>query len=120
MECHAVMQGNINVNSPLIYDNTMSSALRVYAEANQCVCVSPANFEGAMGPLSPAAVAAQTLAGAMVDIALAQLPGPGQARNLAAFEKEDQQRDAANTEFLTDGGIVLSVDPGKPCLGDEG
>mgnify|MGYP003386998876 CR=1 FL=1 len=73
MENNVVMQGNINVNSPLIYDDTMSNALRVYAAANQCVCVSPAIFAGAMGPLSPAAVAAQTLAEAMVGIALAQL-----------------------------------------------
>ena len=77
MDHHAVMQANINVNSPLIYDDTMSSALRIYAEAGQCVCVSPAIFAGAMGPLSPAAVAAQTLAEAMVGIALAQLVRPG-------------------------------------------
>lgn len=74
---NAVMQGNINVNSPLVYDDTMSGALRVYAEAGQCVCVSPAIFAGAMGPLSPAAVAAQTLAEGMVGIALAQLVRPG-------------------------------------------
>jgi trimethylamine--corrinoid protein Co-methyltransferase len=74
---NAVMQGNINVNSPLIYDDTMSGALRVYADAGQCVCVSPAIFAGAMGPLSPAAVAAQTLAEGMVGIALAQLVRPG-------------------------------------------
>lgn len=74
---HAVMQANINVNSPLVYDDTMSGVLRVYAAANQCVCVSPAIFAGAMGPLSPAAVAAQTLAEAMVGIALAQLVRPG-------------------------------------------
>lgn len=72
-----MMQGNINVNSPLIYDDTMSVALRVYAAANQCVCVSPAIFAGAMGPLSPAAVAAQTLAEGMVGIALTQLVRPG-------------------------------------------
>ncbi|WP_108861968.1 trimethylamine methyltransferase family protein [Ruegeria sp. Alg231-54] len=77
IERHAVMQANINVNSPLVYDDTMSSALRIYAEAGQCVCVSPAIFAGAMGPLSPAAVAAQTLAEAMVGIALAQLVHPG-------------------------------------------
>jgi len=77
MEQNAVMQGNINVNSPLIYDDTMSGALRVYAAANQCVCVSPAIFAGAMGPLSPAATVAQTLAEAMVGIALTQLVRPG-------------------------------------------
>ncbi len=77
MDENAVIQGNINVNSPLVYDDTMSGALRVYAAANQCVCVSPAIFAGAMGPLSPAAVAAQTLAEGMVGIALAQLVRPG-------------------------------------------
>ncbi|MEM9585288.1 MAG: trimethylamine methyltransferase family protein [Pseudomonadota bacterium] len=77
MKDHAVIQGNINVNSPLIYDDSMSAALRVYAEAGQCVCVSPAIFAGAMGPLPPPAVAAQTLAEAMVGIALAQLVKPG-------------------------------------------
>ncbi|MEM7075252.1 MAG: trimethylamine methyltransferase family protein [Pseudomonadota bacterium] len=77
LDSHAVMQGNINVNSPLVYDETMSGALRTYAAANQCVCVSPAIFAGAMGPLSPAAVAAQTLAEAMVGLALAQLVRPG-------------------------------------------
>lgn len=77
MEDNAVMQGNINANSPLIYDDTMSGALRVYAAANQCVCISPAIFAGAMGPLPPAAVAAQTLAEGMVGIALTQLVRPG-------------------------------------------
>lgn len=77
LEKQAVMQGNINVNSPLIYDETMSGALRAYASANQCVCISPAIFAGAMGPLSPAAVAAQTLAEGMVGIALSQLVRPG-------------------------------------------
>ncbi|WP_457935453.1 trimethylamine methyltransferase family protein [Mesorhizobium sp. 10J20-29] len=77
METNAVMQGNINVNSPLVFDETMTGALRVYAAANQCVCVSPAIFSGAMGPVTPAAVAAQTHAEAMAGIALAQLVRPG-------------------------------------------
>ena len=77
MDQNAVMQANINVNSPLIYDHTMSGALRTYAKANQCVCVSPAIFGGAMGPLAPAAIAAQTLAEAMIGIALTQLVRPG-------------------------------------------
>ncbi|MEO5760375.1 MAG: trimethylamine methyltransferase family protein, partial [Mesorhizobium sp.] len=49
----------------------------VYAAANQCVCVSPAIFSDAMGPVTPAAVAAQTHAEAMAGIALAQLVRPG-------------------------------------------
>ncbi|MDG2340180.1 MAG: trimethylamine methyltransferase family protein [Paracoccaceae bacterium] len=76
MDRNAVMQANINVNSPLVFDDTMSGALRTYAAANQCVCISPAIFAGAMGPLSPAAVAAHTLAEGMVGIALTQLVRP--------------------------------------------
>lgn len=85
METHAVMQGNINANSPFIYDDTMSSALRVYADANQCVCVSPAIFGGAMGPVTPAAMAAQTLAEGMVGIALTQLVRRGCPAVLGSF-----------------------------------
>ena len=85
LEHNAVMQANINVNSPLVYDHTMSAALRIYAEANQCVAISPAIFGGAMGPVSPAAVVAQTLAEAMVGIALAQLVRPGCPAVLGSF-----------------------------------
>lgn len=77
MEDHAVIQANINVNSPLVYDSTMSGALRVYAAANQSVAISPAIFGGAMGPVSQAAVAAQTLAEGMAGIALTQLVRKG-------------------------------------------
>lgn len=77
VESHCVIQGNININSPMVFDDTMSGALRVYAAANQCVAVSPAIFGGAMGPVSPAAIAAQTLAEGMAGIALTQLVRPG-------------------------------------------
>ena len=97
MDRHAVMQANINVNSPLIYDDAMSRALRIYAEANQCVCISPAIFAGAMGPLSPAAVAAQTLAEAMVGIALTQLVRPGCPVVFGSFHSSMNLRTGALT-----------------------
>ncbi|WP_417587071.1 trimethylamine methyltransferase family protein [Pararhodobacter oceanensis] len=97
MSSHAVMQANINVNSPLVYDHTMSGALRVYAAANQCVCVSPAIFAGAMGPLSPAAVAAQTLAEAMVGIALTQLVRKGCPVVFGSFHSTMNLRSGALT-----------------------
>lgn len=92
---HAVMQANINVNSPLVFDETMSAALRIYADANQCVCVSPAVFTGAMGPVFPAAIAAQTLAEGMVGIALAQLVRPGCAAVLGSFHASMNLRTGA-------------------------
>jgi len=85
MQTHAVMQANINVNSPFVFDGAMSQALRTYAQANQCVCVSPAIFGGAMGPVTPAAISAQTLAEAMVGIALTQLVTPGCPAVLGSF-----------------------------------
>ena len=85
LQSNAIMQGNININSPFVFDDTMSGALREYASANQCVCVSPAIFGGAMGPVTPAAIAAQTFAEAMTGIALAQLVNPGCPVVLGSF-----------------------------------
>ncbi len=109
MEENAVMQANINVNSPLVYDHTMSSALRIYADANQCVCVSPAIFGGAMGPVSPAAMAAQTLAEAMVGIALAQLVRPGCPVVLGSFHSTMSLKSGALTFGTPEAGLVTMV-----------
>ena len=38
---HCVIMGNINMNSPLVYDRAMSGSLRAYARANQCPVVVP-------------------------------------------------------------------------------
>ena len=94
---YAVMQGNINVNSPLVFDGVMSSVLRVYAAANQCVAVSPAIFGGAMGPVSVAATVAQTLAEGMAGIALAQLVRPGCPCVLGSFHTTMNLRSGALT-----------------------
>lgn len=77
LEKHCVIHGNINANSPLVYDGSMSGALRTYAAANQGVIISPFILGGAMGPVTPAATLAQAHAEAMVGIALAQLVRPG-------------------------------------------
>lgn len=103
---NAVLQANINVNSPLVYDDTMSGALRVYAQANQCVAVSPAIFGGAMGPLTPAAVAAQTLAEGMVGIALAQLVKPGCPCVLGSFHSTMNLKSGALTFGSAEANLV--------------
>ena len=94
-DANAVIQANINVNSPLVYDGVMSRVLRAYAAENQCVAVSPAIFGGAMGPLGPAATAAQTLAEGMVGIALAQLVRPGCPCVLGSFHSAMDLRTGA-------------------------
>ena len=97
MEANAVMQANININSPFVFDHTMSSALIEYAKAGQCVCISPAIFGGAMGPVTPAAIAAQTLAEAMAGISLVQLVRPGCPVVLGSFHSTMSLRSGALT-----------------------
>ncbi len=106
MEEHAVMQGNINVNSPFIFDGAMTAALRVYAQANQCVCVSPAIFGGAMGPVSTAAISAQTLAEGMVGIALSQLVRQGCPAVFGSFHSSVNLRSGSLTFGTPEANIV--------------
>ena len=44
---NCVIMGNINMNSPLVYDQAMSGSLRAYARANQCPVVVPFVLGGA-------------------------------------------------------------------------
>jgi trimethylamine--corrinoid protein Co-methyltransferase len=74
---NCVILGNINVNSPLVYDHVMSGALRAYAAANQAAVVVPFILGGAMGPVTTAGAIAQAHAEAMVGVALTQLVRPG-------------------------------------------
>jgi len=77
LETHCVIQGNINVNSPLVFDDVMTGALKAYARANQSCVISPFIIGGAMGPVTQPALIAQAHAEAMVGIALSQLVRPG-------------------------------------------
>ena len=74
---HCVIMGNVNVNSPLVWDNAMTGAIRAYAEANQAPVIVPFILGGAMGPVTLAGDIAQAHAETMVGVALAQLIRPG-------------------------------------------
>jgi trimethylamine--corrinoid protein Co-methyltransferase len=74
---HCVILGNINANSPLVFDATMTNALRAYARANQAAVVVPFILGGAMGPVTTAGAVAQSLAETMAGCALTQLVRPG-------------------------------------------
>lgn len=74
---NCVILGNINVNSPLVYDAAMTGALRTYAAANQCTVVVPFILGGAMGPVTSAGAIAQAHAETLVGVALTQLVRPG-------------------------------------------
>ncbi|MGI9508732.1 MAG: trimethylamine methyltransferase family protein [Geminicoccaceae bacterium] len=77
LDDHCVIQGNINVNSPLVYDHVMTGALKAYARANQSVVISPFILGGAMGPVTQPALLAQAHAETLAGIALSQLVRKG-------------------------------------------
>mgnify|MGYP001293357993 CR=1 FL=1 len=77
VEENCVILGNVNVNSPLVWDGTMTLALRAYARANQAAVVVPFILGGAMGPVTNAGAIAQSLAETMAGCALTQLERPG-------------------------------------------
>lgn len=106
LNSNAVIQANININSPFVFDETMSSVLREYAAAGQCICVSPAIFGGAMGPVTPAAIAAQTLAEAMTGIALAQLVHPGCPVVMGSFHSTMNLRTGSLTFGTPEANLV--------------
>jgi trimethylamine--corrinoid protein Co-methyltransferase len=74
---NCVILGNVNVNSPLVWDGTMTLALRAYARANQAAVIVPFILGGAMGPVTNAGAIAQALAETMAGCALTQLERPG-------------------------------------------
>jgi trimethylamine---corrinoid protein Co-methyltransferase len=74
---HCVILGNVNVNSPLLWDGTMTMAARAYARANQAAVIVPFILGGAMGPVTSAGAIAQSLAETMVGCAITQLERPG-------------------------------------------
>ena len=74
---NCVILGNVNVNSPLVWDGTMTHSLRAYARANQAAVIVPFILGGAMGPVTSAGGIAQSLAETMAGCALTQLERPG-------------------------------------------
>ena len=72
-----VMISIINGNSPLVWDETMLDALKVYALANQAALVTPFILAGASTPLSLIGAITQMNAEALAGIAFAQLLRPG-------------------------------------------
>ena len=85
VEANNCMYGGLNTNSPLVFDNTMIAAGKVFARANQAVLVSPYILAGAMGPVGIAGALAQQLAEAMAGLALIQLFRPGAPVAMGTF-----------------------------------
>jgi trimethylamine---corrinoid protein Co-methyltransferase len=85
LETHAVVLGNINSNSPLVYDGRMLGALRQFASRNQGTIIVPAMLAGAMGPVTPAGCMSEILAETLAGMALTQLVRPGAPVIMGSF-----------------------------------
>lgn len=73
MEDHAVVTGNCNGNSPLVWDGTMLGAMRAFCKRNQPVLCSPFVLGGANTPASTAPAVAQLNAEALSALAYTQV-----------------------------------------------
>ncbi|MBT8389729.1 MAG: trimethylamine methyltransferase family protein [Altererythrobacter sp.] len=74
---NCVVTSLININSPLVMDDTMLGALKVYARAGQACIISPFIVGGAMSPVTVAGTLTQVLAEAQAALAFSQLCRPG-------------------------------------------
>ena len=73
VDANPVMISLMNCNSPLVWDETMLGAMKVYARANQVSVISPFVMAGANAPASAAAAVAQLNAEALAGIAFTQI-----------------------------------------------
>ena len=112
LEEHCVIQGNINVNSPLVFDDVMTGSLKAYARANQGNVISPFIIGGAMGPVTQPALIAQAHAETMVGIALAQLVRPGSPVVYGSFLTTMDLRSGAPT-FGTPEAVLATYAMGQ-------
>lgn len=72
-----VMVSLCNCNSPLVWDDTMLGALKIYARSNQPVICAPFTLAGANTPASAVATVAALNAEAISALAFTQLVRPG-------------------------------------------
>ena len=63
----------INANSPMVFDDTMLGALKVYARSGQATVVSPFILAGAMSPVTVTATLTQILAEVLAGASFSQL-----------------------------------------------
>ena len=77
LETHPVVTGNVNGNSPLVWDATMLGALRAFCKRNQPVLCSPFVLAGANTPASTVPSVVQLNAEALSCLAYTQVVRKG-------------------------------------------
>ena len=97
----------INANSPMVWDDTMLGALKVYARNNQATVISPFILAGAMSPVTVAGTLSQILAEAMSGMALTQLVRPGAPVVFGTFASSISMQSGAPTFGTPEPTLVL-------------
>ena len=107
LEDKPVMISLLNCNSPLHWDDRMLDSMRVYAQANQPVLMTPFLIMGAMSPVAIPASLAQLMAEAFTGIALAQLVRPGAPVILGSFLTNANMQSGSTCMGTPEGAIGL-------------
>ena len=106
---NTVIVSLINANSPLVWDATMTGALKVYARNNQACVVSTFCISGAMSPVTVAATASQLYAEALSGMAFAQLVRPGAPVVFGTFSSSMSMQSGAPTFGTPEPQLVLYI-----------
>ncbi|SMF53975.1 trimethylamine---corrinoid protein Co-methyltransferase [Tistlia consotensis] len=107
VEQNCVTVSLINANSPMVWDETMLGALKVYARHNQATIVTPFILSGAMAPCTVAGVMTQTLAESMAGMAFAQMVRPGAPVIFGSFASSMSMQSGAPTFGTPEPALVL-------------
>ncbi len=97
VENNTVVINLINANSPMVFDETMLGAAKVYASNNQACIVTPFILAGAMSPVTVAGTLTQILAEVLAGAAFTQLVRPGAPVLFGTFASSISMQSGAPT-----------------------
>ncbi len=97
VENNTVLTSLINANSPMVFDETMLGALKVYARHNQACIVTPFILAGAMSPVTVVGTLTQVLAEVLAGASLTQLVRPGAPVLFGTFASSISMQSGAPT-----------------------
>ncbi len=94
---NTVLVNLINANSPMVFDETMLGAAKVYARNNQACIIAPFILAGAMSPVTVAGTLTQVLAEVLAGAATTQLVRPGAPVLFGTFASSISMQSGAPT-----------------------
>ena len=107
LQSNTVLTSLINFNSPLVFDQVMMGAARVYAENNQATIISPFVLAGAMSPVTVMGTLTQILAEALAGMTYVQLVRPGAPVIFGMFASAVSMQSGAPTFGTPEPNLML-------------